>query len=133
MFGTAKREGREDQTRQDASSTAEASRRRALPLRSSVRRGSYARRFMLDVFTRKTTCIQGRALPGAGERAAIQDDHERRLASLARLGAAAEKCDLRADSDQDLVLLAEDEVSLLEGAGGEWAELGDAIVTFLTA
>ena len=76
---------------------------------------------MLDVFTRKTTRIQGRALPGAGERAAIQDDHERRLASFARLGAAAEKCDLRADSDQDLVLLAEDEVSLLEGAGGAWA------------
>ncbi len=85
---------------------------------------------MLDVFTRKTTRIQGRSLPGAGERAAIQDDHERRLESLARLGAAAEKCDLRADSDQDLVLLAEDEVSLLEGAGGEWAELGAAIRDF---
>ena len=85
---------------------------------------------MLDVFTRKTTRIQGRSLPGAGERAAIQDDHERRLESLARLSAAAEKCDLRSDSDQDLVLLAEDEVILLEGAGGEWAELGEAIRDF---
>jgi hypothetical protein len=85
---------------------------------------------MLDVFTRKTTRIQGRLLPGAGERDEIQDDHERRLASLARLRAAAEKCDLRSDSDQDLVLLAEDEVILLEGAGGEWAELGEAIRDF---
>ncbi len=85
---------------------------------------------MLDVFTRKTTRIQGRLLPGAGERAGIQDDHERRLASFARLRAAAEKCDLRTDSDQDLVLLAEDEVILLEGAGGEWAELGEAIRDF---
>ena len=85
---------------------------------------------MLDVFTRKTTRIQGRLLPGAGERAAVQDDHERRLESLARLRAAAEKCDLRADSDQDLVLLAEDEVILLEGAGGAWAELGEAIRDF---
>ena len=85
---------------------------------------------MLDVFTRKTTRIQGRLLPGSGERDAIQDDHERRLASLARLRAAAEKCDLRSDSDQDLVLLAEDEVILLEGAGGEWAELGEAIRDF---
>ena len=85
---------------------------------------------MLDVFTRKTTRIQGRLLPRAGARAEIRDDHERRLASLARLRAAAEKCDLRTDSDQDLFLLAEDEVILLEGAGGEWAELGGAIRDF---
>ena len=85
---------------------------------------------MLDVFTRKTTRIQGRLLPRAGARAEIRDDHERRRASLARLRAAAEKCDLRTDSDQDLFLLAEDEVILLEGAGGEWAELGGAIRDF---
>ncbi len=87
---------------------------------------------MLDVFTGKITCIQGRALPGAEERARLQDDHERRLEALARLGAAAEKCDLRAhsDPDRDLVLLAEDEVALLEGSGPEWAELGDAIRAF---
>jgi hypothetical protein len=82
---------------------------------------------MHDVFTGKTTCIRGRKLPRFDERAALQDDHERRLAALARLGAAAEKCGLRADSDRDLVLLAEDEVILLEGAGGDWAALGDAI------
>jgi hypothetical protein len=80
-----------------------------------------------DSFTGKPTVIRGRRLAGRDERAALQDDHERRLAALARLGAAAEKCGLRADSDRDLVLLAEDEVALLEGAGGDWAALGDAI------
>jgi len=87
---------------------------------------------MQDAFTGKATCIQGRALPGAEERARLQDDHERRLEALAHLGAAAEKCDLRthSDPDRDLVLLAEDEVALLESAGPEWAELGDAIRAF---
>ncbi len=87
---------------------------------------------MLDVFTGKITCIQGRALPGAEERARLQNDHERRLEALARLGAAAEKCDLRAhsDPDRDLVLLAEDEVVLLESSGPEWSELGAAIRAF---
>lgn len=89
---------------------------------------------MLDVFTGKITCIQGRSLPGAEERARLQDDLERRLEALAHLGAAAEKCDLRAhsDPDRDLVLLAEDEVALLESSGPEWAELGDAIRAFRT-
>ncbi|MCX6952119.1 MAG: hypothetical protein NTV51_08120 [Verrucomicrobia bacterium] len=87
---------------------------------------------MQDAFTGKATCIQGRALPGAEERARLQDDHERRLEALAHLGTAAEKCDLRthSDPDRDLVLLAEDEVALLESAGPEWAELGDAIRAF---
>ncbi len=82
---------------------------------------------MQDLFTGQPTCLRGSALPGAAERSALQHDHERRLEALARLGAAAEECGLRADSDKDLVLLAEDEVSLLEGAGREWAALGDAI------
>jgi hypothetical protein len=82
---------------------------------------------MQDPFTGQPTRIRGRALPRFEERAALQDDHERRLAALARLGAAAEKCGLRADSDRDLVLLQEDEVILLEPAGAEWAGLGDAI------
>ena len=87
---------------------------------------------MQDPFTGKNTCIEGRALPGAEERARLQDDHERRLEALAHLGAAAEKCDLRAhsDPDRDLVLLAEDEVALLESSGPEWAELGAAIRAF---
>jgi hypothetical protein len=82
---------------------------------------------MQDAFTGKPTRIRGRVLPGADERAALQHDHERRLEALARLGTAAAECGLRADSDRDLVLLAEDEVSLLESAGAEWAALGEAI------
>jgi len=85
---------------------------------------------MQDPFTGRPTRIQGRRLPGPEERADLQHDHERRLEALARLGAAAAECGLRADSDRDLVLLAEDEVSLLEGAGGPWAAFGDAIREF---
>ena len=82
---------------------------------------------MQDAFTGKSTLIHGRTLPDAAGRAALQHDHEPRLAALARLGTAAAQCGLRADSDRDLVLLAEDEVSLLESAGDEWAALGSAI------
>jgi hypothetical protein len=82
---------------------------------------------MQDPFTGLPTRIRGRHLPGARERLCLQDDHRRRLETLARLGAAAAECGLRADSDRDLVLLAEDEVSLLEGAGAEWTGLGAAI------
>ena len=82
---------------------------------------------MRDPFTGQETRIQGSVVPCAEDQARLQHDHERRLAALARLGAAAEKCSVRADSDRDLVLLAEDEVSLLESSGGEWAALGDAI------
>jgi hypothetical protein len=85
---------------------------------------------MQDAFTGQPTRIRGPVLPGADGRAAIQDDHERRLEALARLGAAAAECDLRADSDRDLVLLAEDEVILLEGAGAPWAAFGAAIRAF---
>jgi hypothetical protein len=85
---------------------------------------------MQDAFTGKPTRIQGPTLPGPDECAALQDDHERRLEALAGLRAAAEECGLRTDSDRDLVLLAEDEVSLLEVAGGAWAALGEAIRTF---
>ena len=84
---------------------------------------------MQDAFTGQPTSIRGRVLPDADRRAAIQDNHERRLEALARLGSAAAQCDLRADSDRDLVLLAEDEVILLEAAGPEWAALGAAIRT----
>jgi hypothetical protein len=82
---------------------------------------------MQDAFTGQPTCISGSILPGPAGRAALQDDHERRLEALARLGQAAAECGLRADSDRDLVLLEKDEVSLLEGAGPEWAALGGAI------
>jgi len=82
---------------------------------------------MQDAFTGQPTRIQGPVLPDAAGRAALQDDHGRRLEALARLGEAAAQCGLRADTDRDLVLLKEDEVSLLEAAGPEWAALGAAI------
>ena len=82
---------------------------------------------MQDSFTGQTTCLRGRLLPGPEARRLVRLDHARRLEALAGLRAAAEKCGLRADSDRDLVLLAEDEVSLLESAGGDWATLGEAI------
>jgi hypothetical protein len=85
---------------------------------------------MQDAFTRQFTRIRGRALPSDLDRASLQDDHERRLEALDRLGAAAAKCGVRADSDRDLVLLAEDEISLLESAGGEWDAFGAAIRTW---
>lgn len=82
---------------------------------------------MQDAFTGRPTRIRGSALPGDEAKGGLQHDHERRLEALDRLGAAAEKCGLRADSDRDLVLLAEDEVSLLEAADEGWAALGNAI------
>jgi hypothetical protein len=82
---------------------------------------------MQDAFTGKPTRIRGSRLVVEEERQALQDDHLRRLGALAHLRAAAAECGVRADSDRDFVLLAEDEVSLLEVAGGEWARLGDAI------
>jgi hypothetical protein len=82
---------------------------------------------MQDHFTGQLTRIQGRSLPGAEARRGLQHDHERRLAALDRVGAAAAECGLRTDSDRDLVLLAEDEVSLLEGTDATWARFGAAI------
>lgn len=64
---------------------------------------------MQDAFTRKPTRISGRQLPSPEACAALQDDHDRRLAALAGLIAAAEECGLRTDSDRDFVLLSEDE------------------------
>jgi hypothetical protein len=82
---------------------------------------------MQDPFTQTDTFIRGRAFPQASERIALHHDHRRRLEALSRLGSAAAQCGLRPDSDCDLVLLAEDEVSLLEETEGPWAALGDAI------
>ncbi len=82
---------------------------------------------MQDLFTGQITRVRGRHLPGAEDRRALQDDHERRLAALARLGAAAAQCGVGENSDRDLVTLGEDEVALLVGAGREWDEFDAAI------
>jgi hypothetical protein len=82
---------------------------------------------MEDAFTRQPTCISGTVLPDEQRRRDLQDDHRRRLEALARLGEAAAQCDLRANTDRDLVVLEEDEVSLLEATGPQWARFGEAI------
>ena len=87
---------------------------------------------MQDHFTGQITRIRGRRLPAADDRRALQHDHERRLAALARLGAAATQCGVGEDSDRDLVTLAEDEVALLVGAGREWDEFDQAIRAWRT-
>lgn len=82
---------------------------------------------MQDTFTGNPTLVCGRQLPGQEARRALQHDHERRLAALARLSAAAAECGVGEDSDRDLVTLGEDEVALLEPTDATWAELGAAI------
>lgn len=85
---------------------------------------------MQDFFTGKSTCIHGRELPSAIERASLQDDHERRLEALARLSTAAARVGVGTDPDDDLVLWAEDELSLLRSADELWGELATAIHEF---
>jgi hypothetical protein len=85
---------------------------------------------MRDPFTGQPTCIRGGELPPAGWQAALQDDHERRLAALARFGAAAARVGIGTDPDDDLVLWAEDELSLLAEADALWHELDEAARAF---
>ncbi|MBI3884411.1 MAG: hypothetical protein HY302_01580 [Opitutae bacterium] len=83
-----------------------------------------------DPFSGQPTYLQGPRLPGAEGWAAVLDGHRQRLRALDLLVEAAGQCGLRADQDRDFVLLAEDEVSLLEPTGGEWAAFGDALRRF---
>ncbi|MDP2137033.1 MAG: hypothetical protein Q8J74_04195 [Candidatus Didemnitutus sp.] len=83
-----------------------------------------------DPFTGRFTRLEGPRLPGAEGWAAILDGHRQRLRALDQLGQKAVECGIQADKDRDLVLVEEDEVSLLEATGGEWAALGEAIRNF---
>lgn len=83
-----------------------------------------------DPFTGGETFLDGPRLPGAGGQAAVLDGHRERLRALDQLGQKATECGIRADQDRDLVLVQEDEVSLLEATGGAWAELGESIREF---
>lgn len=85
---------------------------------------------MRDPFTGQPTCIRGGELPPAGWQAALQNDHERRLAALARFSAAAAQVGIGTDPDDDLVLWAEDELSLLADADPLWHELSEAARAF---
>ena len=83
-----------------------------------------------DPFTGRPTHLRGSRLPGAEGWAAVLDGHRQRLRTLNQLVKAARECGLGTDKDLDILRLAEDEVSLLETTGGEWAALGDAIRAF---
>ena len=83
-----------------------------------------------DPFSGHPTHLEGARLPGAEGWAAVLDGHRQRLRALEQLGEKAAQCGIRADQDRDLILVAEDEVSLLEPTGPEWAALGDAIRAF---
>ncbi|MDB6167015.1 MAG: hypothetical protein JWQ83_2155 [Lacunisphaera sp.] len=87
-------------------------------------------RTMQDHFSGRPSCIQGSHFPGASAQGDLLDHHGRRLAALDRLRAVAAECGLGTDPDRDLLVLPEDAVSLLEGVGGAWADLGDAIRAF---
>jgi hypothetical protein len=80
-----------------------------------------------DPFTGYPSSIQGGGLPGEEIRAGLQNDHQRRLATLAQLSALAAECGVATDPDRDLVTLPEDAISLLELADPWWAELGKVI------
>ena len=83
-----------------------------------------------DPFSGRPTRLTGARLPGAEGWAAVLDGHRQRLRALEQLGEKAAQCGIRADQDRALVLVREDEVSLLEATGGDWAALGDAIREF---
>lgn len=85
---------------------------------------------MQDPFTGKPTQLKGASFPAPLGWTAVLDSHRKRLRALDQLGEAATECGIRTDKDRDLVLVAEDEVSLLEGTGGEWSALGNAIRRF---
>jgi hypothetical protein len=83
-----------------------------------------------DPFTGRPTQLTGSRLPGAEGWSAVLDGHRQRLRALEQLVKAARQCGIGTDKDLDIVRLAEDEVSLLEATGGEWAALGEAIRDF---
>ncbi len=83
-----------------------------------------------DPFTGRPSRISGFRVLDSSAHAALQDDHERRLAALARLSAAAARVGFGTDPDDDLVHFPADELSLLAGAGGPWQELDAAVVAF---
>ncbi len=83
-----------------------------------------------EPFTGHPTYLTGSRLPGPEGWTAVLDGHRQRLRALDQLVKAARQCGLGTDKDLDIVRLAEDEVSLLEATGGEWAALGDAIRGF---
>lgn len=82
---------------------------------------------MRDAFSGQETYLCGERLPAASGGRAILDRHRQRLWALDQVVAAAAQCGIATNPDRHLILLPEDAVSLLEGAGPPWATLGRAI------
>ncbi len=85
---------------------------------------------MQDHFSGRPSIIKGSQLPETAAQECLLHDHWRRLEAFDRLREAAAECGIETDPDRDLLVLPEDAVSLLEGTGGAWAELGNAIRAF---
>jgi len=85
---------------------------------------------MQDRFTGQVTCLSGSSIPGEAERLALLGRHRARLYALDHLVKAAGECGIGADQDRDFAVLPEDDVSLLELAGGAWSEFGAALRQF---
>lgn len=85
---------------------------------------------MQDPFTSRPTCIRGRTFPNAEQRACLQGDIRRRLAALDLFCTAAARVGIGTDPDDDLVLWAEEELSLFQSADDCWAELAEAAKNF---
>jgi len=83
-----------------------------------------------DPFSRRLSHLTGASLPGVAGEAAVLDGHRQRLRALDQLGEKAAQCGFRAHQDRALVLVREDEVSLLESTGGAWSAFGEAIRDF---
>jgi hypothetical protein len=83
-----------------------------------------------DLFTGRPSRVRGATLLEPSEHDALQHDHERRLEALARLRAAAACVGFGTDPDDDLVLSAEDDLSLLAHADDLWSELAAALAAF---
>lgn len=85
---------------------------------------------MQDPFTGQATCLQGSTFPGETARLALLGGHWKRLRAFDLMVEAAGQCGIVADQDRDFAVLPEDDVSLLELAGGSWAEFGSALRRF---
>jgi len=82
---------------------------------------------MLDAFSKRPTFLEGSILPDENGKLAIISHHERRLETIARLCQAAAECGIATDSERDLLVIPEDEVSIWQSEGGAWERLYNAI------
>ena len=81
-----------------------------------------------DPFSGHPSFLRGATFPGHEGSACILDGYRRRLRAIDRLGADAAKCGVRTDKERDLLVIPEDEVSLLASEEGEWGAFHRSIL-----